>query len=123
MQIYQYFNQDIELNTNASIRLTSGEEESNQRILRRLLTAAESYIWHTNYGAGLPAYVGQNLTPALARQIKGVIKTQMFLEQTVQRSPEPKISLSSDGNNLFCDIVYVFKPSGQVYTLSFTVSE
>jgi len=123
MEIWQLFNEDIQLSSNAQIRLVDGEQESIQRILRRLLTPVEGYIWHVTYGAGLPTFIGQNLSPALERQIKGLIKTQMFLEATVERNPEPKITLSTDGNNLNCDIVYVYKPSGQIYTLSFTVSE
>jgi hypothetical protein len=123
MELYQFFGSDIKLSETSTLKMVSGDEETQQRIFRRLLTAKQNYLWHLDYGAGLPSYVGRNLTQPLIAQLKGLIKTQIFLEATVERSPEPVITLNQQGNNLICTIEYVSKPSGQIYTLSFTVSE
>nr|WP_294915960.1 phage tail protein [uncultured Neokomagataea sp.] len=40
------------------LSFVSGVEATKQRILRRLLTNAGGYIWHADYGAGLPQMVG-----------------------------------------------------------------
>jgi phage baseplate assembly protein W len=122
MELYQFFGSDLQLTQAADLKLVGGEEATVQRLYRRLLTPIKGYLWEPEFGAGLPQYVGQNLTTALSREIKGVIKTNMFNEATVARSPEPDITLIQDGNNLACTIVYVSKPSGQPFTLSFTIS-
>lgn len=123
MELHQFFNEDLQLSQNSNLLLVSGALESQQRLYRRLLTATGKYIWHPGYGAGLPQYVGQNLTPALERRIKGILKTQMFLEEAVERNPEPVISLSQVNNNIVCKINYVYKPLNETYTLSFSVAE
>jgi len=123
MEFYQFFNDDLVLNQNATLRIADGAVEAQQRIYRRLLTATGKYIWHPLYGAGLPTYIGQNLTPALARQLKGIIKTQMFLEATVERNPEPIVTLAQKDNNIICGISYVYAPSKETYTLSFSITE
>jgi hypothetical protein len=48
-------------------------------VLRRLLTNPGSYIWHLEYRAGLPQYLGQ---PAVLSAINSLIISQMFLEDT-----------------------------------------
>jgi hypothetical protein len=121
MELYQYYGNDIQLTTNLQLQLVDGELETQQRILRRLLTATNNYVWHTDYGAGLPAYIGQNLSLALEKQLIGTIRKQMFLEDTVQQNPPPKIAFSQSGTTLTVSITYVSKASGSVYTLSFTV--
>lgn len=40
------------------LSLVSGAEATKQRILRRLLSNPGGYIWHHDYGAGLPQMVG-----------------------------------------------------------------
>jgi hypothetical protein len=42
-----------------SVTPSSATVEGEQRVLRRLLTNPGSYIWHLEYGAGLPQHVGQ----------------------------------------------------------------
>lgn len=122
MDIFHIFGNDLVLTNTGDLLTVEGDTESQQRVLRRLLTAIDGYIWHTTYGAGLPQYIGQNLTNATIRQLTGLIKTQMFLEDTVSQSPEPKISISQLSNNtISCDIIYQSKTSGKVFTLSFIV--
>lgn len=123
MDLYHIFGNDLQLNLNGDLLTVDGDELSKQRILRRLLTAIKGYIWHATYGAGLPQYIGQNFSSALERRLKGNIKTQMFLEETVAQSPEPQITLNYNGNTINCVIIYTSKSTGKVFTLSFTVGD
>lgn len=122
MEFFHVFGEDLVVSQNGDIGLVTGDEETKQRVLRRLLTAIKGYIWHTDYGAGLPSFVGQNFGPIIDKELRGLIKNQMYLEDTVKRNPSPQISLSLSGTNLICVIRYEGKPSGKVFTLSFTVS-
>jgi len=121
MELYQNYGFDLQLLPNAQLELVDNGLETQQRILRRLMTNPGAYLFAPDYGAGLGLYIGQNLSNALEHQIKGVITRQMFLENTVVQSPPPKISLSQNGTQLTVSITYIAKSSGNVYTLSFTV--
>lgn len=123
MELYHYFGSGLVLSSNAQLRLIDGDLETKQRIYRRLLTNQKGYLWHTSYGAGLPQYVGRPLTPALEKEIKGVITRNIFQENTVSQSPPPSISLNQSGNILYCTINYTSKTTGLIYTLSFNVTE
>jgi hypothetical protein len=123
MELYHYFGDDLVLTPNGQLRMIDGELQTIQRLYRRLLTNQKGYLWHTSYGAGLPQYIGRTLTPALIKEIKGVIIRNMYQESTVAQSPPPEISLNQSGNILFCTINYTSKTTGLIYTLSFNVTE
>jgi phage baseplate assembly protein W len=91
-----------------------------QRVLRRLLTNPGDYIWQLDYGAGLGRFIGQ---PASAAQIRSVIRSQIFQEAAVARTPEPVIDVQVgvDGT-VYVHIRYVDAVSGQTQILSFPVS-
>lgn len=121
MELNQQYGFDLVITPNSQLGVVDGTQETYQRILRRLMTNPGQYLFAPDYGAGLGIYVGANLNSALEHQIKGVITTQMFKEDTVAQSPRPVISLSQNGTQLTVSITYAIKPSGLVYTLSFTV--
>ena len=121
MELYQEYGFDIQLLPNSQLELVGEPLQTQQRILRRLMTSPESYLFAPEYGAGLGLYIGQNLSVALEHQIIGVIRAQMFMENTVAQSPPPAVSLSQNGTQLTVSITYALKASGNVYTLSFTV--
>jgi phage baseplate assembly protein W len=90
-----------------------------QRVLRRLLTNPGDYLWNPNYGAGLGRFVGQ---PANAARIRSVIRSQIFQESAVARSPEPVIdvAVTPDGA-VTVAIRYADAATGEGQTLTFTV--
>src|SRR5271167_3918918 len=87
------FGQDLELSARNDLLNVSGVERSNQRILRRLLTNNGDYIWHTEYGAGLPSFVGKGLTNEVYAQIQSLIISQIYFEDTVAKTPVPQITI------------------------------
>ena len=100
----------------------SGVELGQQRVLRRLLTNANDYIWQVTYGAGLARFIGQ---PGSAIRIRALIRSQIFKEAAVARTPEPIIDVQVAPDNapgtVYVHIQYVDAPTGQTQALSFSL--
>lgn len=102
-----------------SVTPSSATVEGEQRVLRRLLTAPRSYIWHPEYGAGLPGYVGQ---PTVPSAINAVIVSQMFLEDTVARDPLPTVRTTPIIDGINTNIAYKDNNVGRIVTLGFDIN-
>jgi phage baseplate assembly protein W len=117
--VSHYWSADLLLGPTGDLGVVDSVLESQQRILRRLLTNPGDYIWQPDYGAGLPALIGQPLDlPALT----ALIKSQMYLESSVVHQPEPLIIVNQVPNGIYAQIQYVEADSLQPTTLSFTAS-
>ena len=105
------------------IAVVSGSMLGQQRVLRRLMTNPGDYIWQTDYGAGLAAFIGQ---PANAAQIRAVIRSQIFKEAAVARTPEPEVDVefdpANDAGTVYVQIRYVDARSRETQVLSFSVN-
>jgi hypothetical protein len=110
---------DLSVSAAGDIGLCNGPALTRQRVLRRLLTNPNDYIWEPTYGGGLGQFVGR---AADARVIEGSIRTQMFNEVSVAHQPEPIVATDvfSDGS-VVVGISYVDEPSNTSQTLTFTV--
>lgn len=114
---------DLTIGPTGDLVVATGSTLSQQRILRRLLTNIGDYIWQLTYGAGLARFIGQ---PASALQIQAAIRSQIFKEATVARTPEPTIRVDTspagaDGT-VYVDIQYVDAQSGETQVLTFSVN-
>ena len=114
-----YFGGDLALSATGDLLPADGIEESKQRILRRLLTNPGDYLWHPDYGAGLPSYIGR---PLDAAALSSLIKSQMYAEGGVSQDPEPLIALQPIPNGISVRIGYTALPSGQPAYLNFDVT-
>jgi phage baseplate assembly protein W len=113
------FGSDLVAAPSGDLAVVSGSLLGQQRVLRRLLTNPGDYIWQLDYGAGLAQFVGQ---PVDAAQIRGVIRSQIFRETAVARTPEPQIDVAAGQNGtMYVTITYTDAPSGQTQLLSFSV--
>ena len=113
---------DLSVGPTGDLAVVSGAQLGQQRVLRRLLTNPGDYIWQLDYGAGLARFIGQ---PGNELQIRAVIRSQIFKEAVVARTPEPVIDVQvSPGaaGTVYVHIRYVDLPSGQTQILSFSVS-
>jgi phage baseplate assembly protein W len=94
-----------------------------QRVLRRLLTNPDEYIWQLDYGAGLARFIGQ---PVSTSQIRAVIRSQIFKEASVARQPEPLIDVQvSPGGatgTVYVHVRYVDAETGQTQVISFSLA-
>lgn len=86
---------DLAVDATGDLLTVEGAAMTQQRILRRLLTPAGTYLWHLDYGGSLPSFVG---TPANAERIGAVIRAQMLLEDGVAKVPIPTVSVAVQQN-------------------------
>ena len=119
--VYLVDGNDFVLSSTNDLLLCNGSDRTTQRIIRRLITNPLSYIWHTDYGAGIPLYIGQPVSDYNFDNIKTTITSQIFLEKSVSQNPQPQIFLQSIQFGLFCQINYTFQPTGKPIVLSFGV--
>lgn len=85
-----YIGADLLVGAGGDIAPVDGTDATTQRVLRRLLTAPGAYVWHPEYGAGLPLMVGSLATP---EQVRGAIRQHIALESAVAQSPTPAIEV------------------------------
>jgi phage baseplate assembly protein W len=110
---------DLAVGPTGDLATADGSLLGQQRVLRRLLTNPGDYIWQLDYGAGLGRFIGK---PVNAGQIQAAIRSQIFKEAAVARTPEPTINVSlGPAGVVAVDIRYVNATSGQTQILSFTV--
>jgi phage baseplate assembly protein W len=120
--IYHYWSSDLSASAGGDLLTVDGTERGQQRVLRRLLTNPGDYVFHPDYGAGLPAFVGQSIDPA---KIAAVIRSNILLEDAVATLPPPVITvsaLSSDPGAFAVTIAYNDAANGKPVVLSFNVS-
>lgn len=80
--------QDLQLTPLGDLAVVTSAQETQQRVLHRLLTGTGSYIWHLSYGAGLPGLVGSVVSQ---QQVNAIIVAQMNYESGVAALPEPNV--------------------------------
>lgn len=130
--VAHYWGGDCSAAANGDLLAVSDLERSKQRILRRLLTnpaqkdasgnviVPGDYIFHPDYGAGLPRFVGSVATPA---EIQALIRGQMLLESSVARTPAPVISVAQISDGISVTINYTDASTSTPIVLAFNVSK
>lgn len=110
--------EDLTLVAGQGLAVVEGAEAVRQNLLRRLCTNVGDYIWQLDYGAGLPAMVGD---PAVVTTIKSVIMAQMALESGVDQTQPVDVSVLLGSNGAVqCSISYVDALTQQSQLLSVT---
>ena len=115
-----YWGNDLAVSPSGDIALVDGDTLTTQRILRRLLTVAGTYIFRVDYGAGLPKRIGELLD---VDALRGAIFFQIKKEETVARVPAPIITITPITGGAAIRIVYASAITGQQRTLSFDVNK
>lgn len=114
------FGADLQLSPTGDLALVDGTPLGQQRVLHRLFTNPGDYIWHLQYGAGLPRFIGQ---PANGVRMQAVIRAQMYREAVVSRNPAPTINVNIQPTGVVTvGILYADAPTGQQQVLNFNVS-
>jgi hypothetical protein len=113
------FGADLALSATGDILAIAAPQLTQQRLLRRLLTNPGDYIWHLGFGAGLASFVG---LPANAAGIAAIVRSQIFKETAVARTPEPVIDVLIDPTGIVTlHVRYADASTGETQTLSFSV--
>lgn len=114
---------DLSASSSGDLAGATGSAAITQRLLRRLLTNPNDYIWNLDYGAGLPKFVG---TPSRSVEIEAIVRAQIMLEPTIARLPEPTIGISepalTDMRSFQVDIQFSEASTGMQSRLSAPVS-
>lgn len=111
------FGSDLVLEA-GTLQTVSGSEQTRQSLLRRLLTVVGDYIWHLDYGVGLPLMVGQVIVP---EAMESVIRPQVQADAGVDSSQPVTVTVTDEGGGVCrCDVFYVDAASGQQQSLSFS---
>jgi hypothetical protein len=117
--LWHQFGSDLAVGATGDLSAVAGSLAGQQRVLRRLLTNPGDYIWQPTYGAGLGKFVG---SPVAAAQIQAVVRSQIFKEAAVARSPEPVVEVAANaGGAVSITIRYADAASGATQILSFSV--
>ena len=88
---------DFVPDSTGDLLVVDGDDEVRQRLERRLFTAVQGYVWHPDYGAGLPQKIGSVLSVA---DIKSVCAAQLALEASVAPNPPAQLTVSASPNEL-----------------------
>lgn len=110
---------DLGVSPVGDIATVGATELGQQRLLRRLLTNKGDYVWNLDYGGSLGQFVG---VPVDVAQIRARIRSQIFLESAVARTPEPVVDVNAqlDGG-VYVSIRYVDASTGSNRVLSFSM--
>ena len=114
-----WYGDDLTLDARGDLLLASGLDQSNQHIVRRLMTVAGGYLWQASYGASVPSRIGETLD---LNGLTAIIRHQMFLEAAVARQPEPEISVTPIFNGVYVSITYTNGLSSEQEQLAFEVT-
>lgn len=110
---------DISASLTGDLATISGTQAGVQRVLRRLFTNPGDYVWHPDYGGGLPAKVGSLATP---QELRALILQNMLLEPVVARTPAPAIEVTPIANGVFIGIGYTDSRTKEPVFRSFSIT-
>src|SRR5271170_2780771 len=102
MDCYLEWNGDFIIGADGDLLLVDGDDEVRQRLERRLFTARNQYLWHPEYGVGLPEKIGSVLSVS---QIQAIVTAQINMEASVAPYPPVQITVANDAKE--ADIVII----------------
>ncbi|UGY15104.1 hypothetical protein HAP48_0042370 [Bradyrhizobium septentrionale] len=114
------WHEDFTLDATGDLLVVDGDDEVRQRLERRLFTAVKGYVWHPDYGAGLPQKIGSTLS---VPQIKAVCAAQLALEASVAPNPPARLNVTrslTDPGLISIDIQFTDARTGA--SVSFTIT-
>jgi len=109
---------DIELSAGGDFLYVA--DETQQHVVKRLLTAAGADIWNLAYGAGLGQFVGQ---PVNLPAITNAILSQIFQEASVAQLPNPTVTAVQNGTVITVTVTYTDATTGQSQILTLPLGD
>lgn len=112
------WNDDFQPDATGDILIVDGDDEVRQRLERRLFTAVQGYVWHPDYGAGLPQKIGSVMS---AQEIKAVCMSQLVLEDSVAPSPPAQLTVAMQPGGI-CIISIIYWSAKTGVSVSFQIT-
>ena len=114
------WNSDISFATSGDFATIDGAGWTQQRFVRRLLTAVQGYVWQPLFGAGLPQQVG---TTTVADQFQGIVAAQAAMETGIDQSQPITVTVVSDQiGDVSISVTYTDAQDGSVQTALVPIS-
>jgi phage baseplate assembly protein W len=112
--ISHVYGADIDLSASGDFLYVT--DETQQHVVKRLLTAVGADLWNLTYGAGLGQFVG---APVNLPAITNAILSQIFQEESVAQLPNPTVTAVQNGAVIIVTITYADATTGksQILTL------
>lgn len=111
---------DFQPDSSGDLLTVDGDDEVRQRLERRLFTAVQGYVWHPDYGAGLPQKIGSVLS---IPQIRSVVQAQLGLEQSVAPNPPPILRVGASPNDASTVVISIqYWDAATGVSVSFTIT-
>lgn len=108
--------EDLQLSPTGGLALSSGVDETIERIYRRIMTNPGDDIWNVEYGAGIPATIG---SPTPEDRIKSQIFNQLRLEAGVDQTTIPTVEVTKNSLGLItANIKCVAATTGEPITIN-----
>lgn len=111
---------DFQPDSTGDLLVVDGDIEVRQRLERRLFTAVNGYVWHKEYGAGLPQKIGSVFS---VPQIQSICASQLALEASVAPFPPAQMTVVASPNDpasVIISILYWDAKTGQTVSFSIT---
>jgi hypothetical protein len=96
-EVWLEWRSDFQLDASGDLAVADGDDEGRQRLERRLFTPQKGYVWHPEYGAGLPQRIG---SPYTKNQITAIVSSQIYQEAAIAPFPPAQIGIDVGPNQL-----------------------
>lgn len=117
--LYHWYGGDVSSSATGDFQTVTGDTRSQQRIIRRLCTNPGDYIFHPEYGGGLPKLIGSN---ASVSDVKAIVQSQLKLEDSILQLPVPIVAVTSITAGMQIQIQYTDALTRKPVLLSFNVN-
>lgn len=109
--IYLEYGQDFIVNPQGGLQTAVGWDEIRQSVIRFLLTCRQQleasgimvyadYIWHPEYGLGLPVFVGELESVNAIQEIERLCKAAVAANLAIAKRPPAKVIINKDQHTL-----------------------
>jgi hypothetical protein len=118
--LYLEWHEDFLADATGDLFTVDGDVEVRQRLERRLFTAVRGYVWHPEYGAGLPQRIGD---PIGVYEVQAICAAQLALEASVAIFPPAQLTVEASPNQPDSIMVGIkYWDAGTGVAVSFTIT-
>ncbi|MBR8182085.1 phage tail protein [Burkholderia ambifaria] len=115
----QWYGGDVSASATGDFQTATADTRSQQRIIRRLCTNPGDYIFHPDYGGGLPKLIGSN---ASVSEVRAIVQSQLRLEESILQLPAPVVAITPITAGMQIQIQYTDALTRKPVLLSFDVA-